>query len=279
MPNIGVFHPQLVHFVIALLGVGVIARVLSILPLSGRWVFLRPAATTLILLGALASVVAAKAGTDAHDPVERVPGSRDAVTEHEEWGERTRNLFLIVAALEVATLALAAKPAARGLRVASAVLGIAGLFVLYETGEHGGELVYGYAGGVGIRSGDSVDVRRLLVAGLYHAAQQDRAAGRPDDAARLVEELQRRMPGDTTVRLLGIESRFRDRNDAAGAVAALDSVAVPADNRRLRTRVGLLRADALEAAGHRDSARAVVESLAKAYPDSPRIKDRLAQFK
>jgi hypothetical protein len=32
---------------------------------------------------------------------------------------------------------------------------------LYEAGEHGADLVYGYAGGVGTRYGDTADVTRL----------------------------------------------------------------------------------------------------------------------
>ena len=97
-PDIGVFHPQIVHFVIALLMVGVVFRLIS---LTGKAQFTGAAALTLILIGTGAAVLAVKSGEDAHGPAERVPGARDAVGEHEEWGERTRNLFLVVAALEL----------------------------------------------------------------------------------------------------------------------------------------------------------------------------------
>ena len=44
------------------------------------------------LLAALAAVrVRTQSGTAAHGPVERIPGVRPAVQEHEEWGERTQN--------------------------------------------------------------------------------------------------------------------------------------------------------------------------------------------
>ncbi|MBL8962314.1 MAG: hypothetical protein JNJ98_20805, partial [Gemmatimonadetes bacterium] len=162
MPNVGVFHPQVVHFVIALCLVGVGLRVVSLLR---KWPWMNPAATTLILLGTIASVVAVKSGDDAHGPAERVPGARNAVVEHEEWGERARNIFLLIAAVELVGLAIAEKNR-RLVHAASAVIGLGGVFAMYETGEHGGELVYSYAGGVGVRSGEPEDVERLLMAGL-----------------------------------------------------------------------------------------------------------------
>ena len=93
MPNIGAYHPVIVHFAIALLILGVVFRWIS---LTGRAPFTGPAATTLLLLGALAALLAVHSGLDAHGPVERIPGARQAVTDHEEAGEWARNVFLAV---------------------------------------------------------------------------------------------------------------------------------------------------------------------------------------
>ena len=95
--SLAALHPQIVHFVIALLFVGVLFRCVS---LTGRVPFAGPAARVLLLVGTGAAVLAVQSGTAAHGPVERVPGARAAVMEHEEWGERTRNIFLVVAALK-----------------------------------------------------------------------------------------------------------------------------------------------------------------------------------
>jgi uncharacterized membrane protein len=279
MPDIGSFHPQIVHFVVALLFVGVGARLLSFLPLPRALSFFSPASTALILIGTFASVVAVEAGDDAHDKVERMPGARAAVQDHERWGERARNTFLIVSALELAVLALGTRSAARGLRAVATIGGVAGLVVLFEAADHGGDLVYGYAGGVGIRSGDTADVTHLLVAGLYNAALQDRGAGRSEQAARLISELGRRLPADTNVKFLQIESTLRDANNPAGALAALDSVTIAPDDRRLQTRSGMLRADALAAAGKKDSARAVLQNLLAKFPNNPRIKQQLDRLR
>jgi uncharacterized membrane protein len=277
MPNLASFHPQIVHFVVALLAVGIALRWLS---LTGKVPFAGPAAATLLLLGTIAAVLAVRSGMDAHGPVERIPGVGEAVQTHETWGHRTRNVFLAVAALEVLGLVLArVRPGVRRwAEVTSAIVGLVGGVALYQAGEQGGELVYSYAGGVGIRSGDTSDVERLLVAGLYEQALVDRARHRSAQAADLIEELARRVPGDPAVLLLRIESQLVDRRDPQGALAALQRLTLPADNRRLRIQAGMLAADALVAAGRPDSARAVLRALVAELPMSRRLKDRLTQL-
>jgi len=278
MPNLASFHPAIVHFAIVLLAVGVLFRWIS---LTGRAAFTGPAAAVLLIAGTTAALLAVQSGTDAHGPVERVPGARQAVMEHEDWGKRAKNIFLVVAVLEIAALVLARRNArvTKGLTVASALVGLWGGTAIYEAGEHGGELVYSYAGGVGIRSGDTADVSRLLIAGLYHSAQAARTRHDSAAAAELFAEMARRSPNDTTARLLAIESLIRDRNDGKAALAALAGLTVPVGDQRLRMRYGFLKADAFLAAGRADSARATLEQLARDFPDNSRIKDRLAQMK
>src|SRR2546428_12433328 len=101
MPNIGAYHPIIVHFAIALLVLGVIFRWVS---LTGRAPFTGPAAATVLILGAAAAYLAVHSGTDAHGPVERIPGVRQAVMDHEDAGHWGRNGFLGVALLEIAAL-------------------------------------------------------------------------------------------------------------------------------------------------------------------------------
>ncbi len=269
-------HPQIVHFVIALLFAGVLFRCIA---LTGRAMFTGPAAVVLLLVGTLGAVLAVKSGTDAHGPVERVPGARVAVVEHEEWGERTRNIFLIVAALEIAALIPAAQRWRKGVHLASAVVGLGGAFSLYEAGEHGGELVYTYAGGVGIRSGNPDDVGRLLVAGLYHQAMLDRKAGKTAEAAQLIGQLTQRLPDDTSARLLAIESLIMDKQDGRAALGALSSFPAVPESRFLRFRVGILRADAFVAAGMPDSAKATLEAMSREFANNRAVEERRAKLR
>jgi uncharacterized membrane protein len=275
LPNIAVFHPQVVHFVVALLGLGVVFRLIS---LTGLARFTGPAATTLLLLGTLAAVAAVKSGADAHGPVERIPGARAAVEEHEELGEETRNIFLIVAGLEIVALVLARRKKERIALVASALVGLVGLYFLYEASEHGGELVYSYAGGVGTRSGEPEDVGRLLLAGLYNEAQLDRQNGKNEQAAALIDTAVRTFPDNLEVRLLAAESTLLDRKDPAAALAALDALTIPKEQSRLLLRLGTLKAEALQASGQTEEARSTLMDLQSQFPNNQGLKRRLEEL-
>ena len=274
MPNIAVYHPPIVHFAIALLIMGAVFRWVS---LSGRAAFTGPAAAVLLLLGTLSAVAAVKSGTEAHGPVERIPGARQAVVDHEEAGEWARNVFLLVAALELIALATRRRHVnvARGALWGSALVCVFGVVALYKAGDRGGDLVYRYAGGIGTRFTDTADVNRLYLAGLYQRAQQARAQHDSARAGELFGELSRQYPNDTTVRFLYIESLVRDRNDGRAALKQLATLSVPPGDRRLRFRYGFLKVDAFIAAGRPDSARATLDALARDYPEMrARIEER-----
>lgn len=266
---------MVVHFTIALTIVGVALRLLSML---GRPAFLSPAAATLLILAAISSVVAVKSGTDAHGPVERAPGARPVVMEHEEWGERTRNALIVIGALELLGLALRNSPKSRAVQALAAVAGLGAVFAVYQAGDQGGTLVYNYAGGVGIRSGDPKDVERLLLAGLYHQALADRKAGQADRAAELFVTAQNRFPADAEVQLLAAESMLLDRKNPQAALEGLAKVTVPAENRFLSIRLASLQADAYEATGRKDDAVKALEALLARFPN-PRLQQRLDALK
>lgn len=280
MPNLAANHPQVVHFAMALLLVGVAFRFIA---LTGKLKFTNHAATTLLILGTIAAAVSVKSGVDAHGPVERIPGVRAAVQEHEEQGIQTRNIFYGVAALELLALGLAAGAAtakfAKFGYIASALVGLAGAASLYEAGEHGGELVYSYAGGPGLRTGKPEDVDRLLLAGLYNQSQADRKAGRSVESARLVNEMTMRFPGDTTIRFLRVESLLLDTKDHAAALSAANAIIVDPANARFVTRKASLTADIFLAMGQPDSAKAVLAPVVAAFPTNTRLKAKLDSIK
>lgn len=274
MPNLATLHPQVVHFVVALLLVGVLLRLLSFFGRRVSWA--NPAAATLLILGTGASVVAVRSGLDAHGPVERIPGARDAVEAHEEAGERVRNIFLAVAALELIGLAIRDANRRRWIYGASALVGIVGSYMLVRAGDLGGDLVYEYAGGVGTRSGKPQDVRNLLTASLYNMSRLERKEGNAQGAAALVQELERRNPGDVSVQMLRVESMLQDQRDPRAALARLDSVERAATaSPRLAGQIAFFRADAYVMAGLKDSARTVLTALQQAQPQNTRVKAKL----
>lgn len=278
MPNIGIYHPVVVHFAVALLIAGALFRWIS---LSGRAAFTGPAAAVLLLVGTLSAAAAVKSGIDAHGPAERIPGARQAVQDHEQAGIWARNVFFVVAVLELLALATRRRRVniARGALWGSAIVSVFGVAALYKAGGQGGDLVYRYAGGVGTRYSDTADVNRLYLAALYQKAQQARAQHDSAQAAELFDELAKQYPNDTTARFLYIESLVRERRDGRAALRALADLQVPPGDRRLRLRHGFLKVDAFVATGRTDSARATLEQLARDFPDVQRVKDRLAELK
>jgi uncharacterized membrane protein len=274
MPDLGYFHPIVIHFAIGLLTGGILLRGLS---LTRRGASAGPAAVTLILLATAATLVAAQSGEDAHVAVEAAPGVAAVVRAHQQWGERTRNVALLVGGLELLTLALRGRPIVRTLSFVSAGFGLLAFLCILQTGKLGGELVYGHAAGVGIRSGDPGDVARLFLAGLFRQAELDEKVGRAGDAASLLELAAQRFPSDTEVQVRAAEALLEDRNDPAGALAILERLGPTSDEPRLRFRRGWLTADALDALGRQPEARAVLERLQAEFPENTRLRSRLAR--
>ncbi len=277
MPSLAAIHPQVVHFVVALIIVGVLFRLLS---LVARMSWLSPAALALVTLGTLASLVAVRSGEDAHGPVERVPGARAAVVDHEEWAERARNVFLILLAVEAVAATLTARKAsgARAAQVAAALAGVVAIGVLYRAADLGGRLVYGYAGGVAVNTGDAEDVSRLLIAAAHQQAILDRQNGKPVDAAQIIDVVAARFPDHLELQLARVDSIINDRKDPASALARLDAIRVPTEDTRLRVRAGLLRSGALAASGDLTAARQVLETLKSEFPTNTQVQRRLAEI-
>ena len=269
MLDIGVYHPQITEFAVALLISGVVARWVS---LTGKLSFTRLGATTLLLLGTLAAVLAVRSGTQAHELAERVPGIGAAVNAHEDAAHWAEDVFLVIAAIELIALALVNRPAwRRWAEIASAVVGLAGFAAIYKAADRGGDLVFDYAGGVGIRSGDTADVGHLLTAGLYEQAMVARAAHRGAEADSLMTFLDRLHPGDPFVQMAYAQSLVMDRKDPKAALAVLEAIRVPDSLGFLKMRVAFQEVDAFAAAGMMDSARAMLTTLGRQNANDPRL--------
>ena len=137
-PDLGFYHPIVIHFAIGLITGGVLLRWLS---LTRRGAFAGRAAVTLILLAMAATLVAAQSGEDAHVAVEAAPGISAAVRAHQLWGERTRNVVLLAGGLELLTLAFRGRSIVRTMSFVSAGIGLLAFLYIVQTGKLGGELV------------------------------------------------------------------------------------------------------------------------------------------
>jgi len=136
------------------------------------------------------------------------------------------------------------------------------------------KLVYSYAGGVGIRTGDEKDIQQLLLTGYYQQAMVDRKAGRSESAAQLIADAAKRYGSDPEVKLLAAESILIDQKNPKGAIDALATLDPPP---QLRVRKGMLQADAFVAMGQKDAAIAVLQTLNSPTPN-PRVQRRIDEL-
>jgi len=141
-PNI---HPFFVHFPIAILFVAVLLDITGfILRQKPFW---RQSAVLMYVFGGVAVVFTYLAGLQAADSVFLSAEANAVLTEHADLGLWTLWFFGIYAILRpiVDVTALGKKTA---VAIAMLVIPAGGLFLIYETAEHGAELVFRYGAGV-----------------------------------------------------------------------------------------------------------------------------------
>ncbi len=167
-PSFEALHPAVVHFPIGLLLVAPVFLILGFLwkkQRSALWL----GALILILLGAVGTQSAVVTGEGTYDAVKKIytfsPEAHEAMEEHEELGELTRTVFVVLALLFLGGAIFWAnqhhwlrRPLSP--RVSLVAMGIftavyiGACLLLFRTAAHGGELVHKY----GIRA--PLDVSR-----------------------------------------------------------------------------------------------------------------------
>ncbi len=137
-------HPLIVHFPIALLLIAVAADLVGLI--LKRYDWLKPAALWLYVFGAAGTVGAFISGKQAADVVHFPPSSYPVIGAHADLALYTMLFFSIYA---IVRLLLFWKQLDKNRTVAVIlfVIGGAGLGLIQQTAEHGGELVFRY--GVG----------------------------------------------------------------------------------------------------------------------------------
>lgn len=142
-PNI---HPMIVHFPIAFILGAIGADLLSLL--VRRWAWMRSATVALYLVGGASAVFTYFTGTWAGDAVSVSADVQSLLTEHSDLGWWMMWFFGVYALVR---LVVHVWPGLRNRGVLHMVLfliALGGGYLLYETGEHGAEMVYRYGVGV-----------------------------------------------------------------------------------------------------------------------------------
>ena len=159
-------HPAIVHFPIVLILLGTAVAVVAVF--LRRW-HLPWLAAALLAGGALGAAAATWTGGDDEEMVGKLSPQADQILEeHEEWGERTRNLAIAAGLISLASAASATRipKSSRGLGIAAALVASAAAYAVAETGHYGGQLVY--KNGVGVNTAAGVPSPGTVPGGEGH---------------------------------------------------------------------------------------------------------------
>lgn len=145
------FHPLLVHFPIALLIMAVAVDLFSLILKDRKW--LNKTATLLYSSGAAFAIATYFTGKNAADTVMIPVDANLLVNEHSDWAFRTVWFFGILASVRLAVY-LSIEDIKYTISAPLFVAGVAGLLLLYETAEHGAQLVFQQ--GIGVKAVENV---------------------------------------------------------------------------------------------------------------------------
>lgn len=142
-PNV---HPIIVHFPIGILLVAAFLDLLNFSLPDEWWDDLK--STILYGIGAVSAIAAYYTGSWAADSIFLPSGAQTVLNNHADWALWTVWFFGLYALLRIAFhwLDIMEK---KSLRYVAFITVLPGLFLLYETGEHGAKMVFGYGTGTG----------------------------------------------------------------------------------------------------------------------------------
>ncbi|RPI72813.1 MAG: DUF2231 domain-containing protein [Ignavibacteriales bacterium] len=132
------FHPRVVHFPIALLLTYVLFESLGAIT---KKEFLLKGAHLILLLGVIGAFAAVQTGERAEDAFEYWNKEASALMEiHEQYANITIWYFAVL--LVIRTFLVFKKKFTNVFKYAFMVLAIVGAYFIYQTGDHGGRMVY-----------------------------------------------------------------------------------------------------------------------------------------
>ena len=144
-PNI---HPMIVHFPIVLLIIAVLFDTAGLIFKKFSW--LEKSALLLYLLGTIAAGVAFLTGRAASDGLDIPANVITAVNNHADWAEVTLWFFIIYTIVRLGfAFGFKSIPFAKIIVIPLILIGLTGIYFLYNTGDRGANLVYGYGLGTG----------------------------------------------------------------------------------------------------------------------------------
>ena len=159
LPNV---HPLVVHFPIALLVVAALVDAVALV-VRRTYPWVRASAVGLYALGALGAAAGFLTGRDASDEVDLPAQALTTLNAHADWALYLVWFAGLYAAVRVAALwfdGRGREPGRLAVHAPLAALGLVGLFLVQQTAERGGQMVYQY--GVAVAAVDPPVVRDVI---------------------------------------------------------------------------------------------------------------------
>ena len=149
-------HPIVIHFPIAFLSLYVIVEIAAIV---SNKEFLQKSAYFILVIGVVMTVAAVLTGNQAEEMASRLQDGgneliRNAIENHEEFA--TITLWFFTGVLFFRTFIIIKKSFKKRIRYFLIPLVLLGGYLIYQTGNYGGKLVYDY--GVGTKVNNSYNI-------------------------------------------------------------------------------------------------------------------------
>lgn len=142
-PNI---HPMIVHFPIAILILAIGLNLIAFFLPENWWD--EKKTTFIYVLGSIAAIITYFTGRSAADTVFLPTEAQSVLTDHADWALWTVLFFGIYSCFRIA-LHWLKKLETKSIKVFAFAFALPGLFFLFQTGEYGAIMVYGYGVGTG----------------------------------------------------------------------------------------------------------------------------------
>ncbi len=143
---------MLVHFPIALLCAAVLLDLVAIL--ARKQPGLRIGAVIVYVLGAVGALASYLTGKSAGDSFLLSGAVNTALTDHADWGTATMWFFVIYALVRLGVLWWD-REGKTAIWAPLLLIGAGGLFLVFETAEHGAQMVFRY--GVGVQAMEELE--------------------------------------------------------------------------------------------------------------------------
>jgi len=147
-PNI---HPMIIHFPLVLLIVAVLFDALGLIIKKSKQTagisWLEKPALVLYLFGTMTLIAAFLTGRSAEDGLNIPSHVIPALTDHADWAEITLWFFIVYTVIRFAAVFIFSSK--RLIVLPLVLIGFVGIYFLYQTGDKGAKLVFGYGLGTG----------------------------------------------------------------------------------------------------------------------------------